>query len=85
MHKVDINSEPSSTVKKVLNSIDPTVELLDGEFDGDSYNYKFESSAAKRTTQRFSKEHLSDIFGKPNAHLFVKLEQKLRDAINRIK
>ena len=49
------------------------------------YNFKLQSSNAKRTMEQFSIEHLSDIFGKHNSHLYAKLEQKLRNAIDRIK
>ena len=85
MTEVDLSAEPALTVIKMVSKINPNVEVVEGQINRDFYNFKFQLSSTKRTTEKFSIEHLSDIFGKPNAHLYAKLEEKLRNAINRIK
>jgi hypothetical protein len=84
MSVVDLSAEPALTVIKLVSKINPNVEVVEGQINRDFYHFKLQSSNTKRTTEKFSIEHLSDIFGKPNAHLYAKLEQKLRNAINRI-
>ncbi|MGA2352570.1 MAG: hypothetical protein ABSF70_19210 [Terracidiphilus sp.] len=85
MSKVDLNAEPALSVIKMVSEINPNVEVVDGQINRDFYHFKIQSSNTMRTTEQFSIEHLSDIFGKHNAHLYTKLELKLRNAINRIK
>jgi hypothetical protein len=83
--EIDFNAEPASTVKSLTREIDPNIEVVDGIFDGDFYTFKLQSSNGISTTERLSKELLSDLFGKDNAHLYSKLKEKLRNAIGRIK
>jgi hypothetical protein len=85
MSEVDLSAEPALTVIKMVSKINPNVEVIEGQINRDFYNFKLQSSNAKRTMEQFSIEHLSDIFGKHNSHLYAKLEQKLRNAIDRIK
>jgi len=83
--EIDLHRLPASIVIGKIATSDPDIEVVKGKFDSDHYFFKLELSPTQYTTLRLPTEVLSGLLTKNPGHRERELDQRIRDAIIRMK